>query len=295
MMVAAHTNDLLAAAQCRAAHGHIARPNEHGPGKGEAAPKAPVDVAANSLEDLAARLEASGRAVVVTALGFAQLLGWGTSFYFPAVFAGPIVADTGWSLAWVVGGVAIGLFVAGLISPRIGVLIDRRGGRLVLAASSLLFAAGLAIIGRCAHPAGVSVRLDRAWASRWARACTMRRSRRSASSTAVPRATRSPTSRCSAASPRRCAGRCSAFMIEDLGWRGACFVYAASASVHRVAAAVRDAERAREGRMHRRQRGSAAGGSARTEARARDADPRVDCPDACRSRPASARSWWCIS
>jgi 2-haloacid dehalogenase len=58
MMVAAHTNDLLAAAQCGLRTGHIARPNEHGPGTGEAAPKAPVDVAASSLEDLAARLEA---------------------------------------------------------------------------------------------------------------------------------------------------------------------------------------------------------------------------------------------
>ena len=33
-------------------------------------------------------------------LGIAQILGWGTSFYFPAVLAGPIVADTGWSLFW---------------------------------------------------------------------------------------------------------------------------------------------------------------------------------------------------
>ena len=58
MMVAAHTNDLLAAAACGLRTAHIARPNERGPGTGEAAPKAPVDVAAGSLEDLAARLDA---------------------------------------------------------------------------------------------------------------------------------------------------------------------------------------------------------------------------------------------
>ena len=58
MMVAAHTNDLLAAAKCGLRSGHIARPNEKGPGTGEAAPKAPVDVAADSLEDLAAKLGA---------------------------------------------------------------------------------------------------------------------------------------------------------------------------------------------------------------------------------------------
>src|SRR5262252_7251649 len=56
MMVAAHTNDLLAAAKCGLRTGHIARPNERGPGTGEAAPKAPVDVAASSLEDLAGKL-----------------------------------------------------------------------------------------------------------------------------------------------------------------------------------------------------------------------------------------------
>jgi predicted MFS family arabinose efflux permease len=85
--------------------------------------------------------------VVIAALGVPQILGWGTSFYFPAVLGAPIAADTGWSLAWVVGGTSIGLLVAGLISPRVGKLIDRHGGRPVLAASSVLFAAGLACIG----------------------------------------------------------------------------------------------------------------------------------------------------
>jgi predicted MFS family arabinose efflux permease len=85
--------------------------------------------------------------VVITALGFAQILAWGTSFYFPAVLAAPIVADTGWSLAWVVGGTSIGLLVAGLASPRVGRLVHDKGGRPVLAASSVLFAAGLAGIG----------------------------------------------------------------------------------------------------------------------------------------------------
>lgn len=83
------------------------------------------------------------RPVTITALGIAQILAWGTSFYFPAVFAAPIVADTGWSLFWVVSGTSVGLLIAGLISPRVGAMIDRRGGRPVLACSSMLFAAGL--------------------------------------------------------------------------------------------------------------------------------------------------------
>jgi predicted MFS family arabinose efflux permease len=87
------------------------------------------------------------RRVVITALGAAQILAWGTSFYFPAVFAGPIVRDTGWSLAYVVGGTSVGLLVAGLISPQVGRLIEMRGGRPVLLASSLFFAAGLIGVG----------------------------------------------------------------------------------------------------------------------------------------------------
>jgi 2-haloacid dehalogenase len=56
MMVAAHSNDLKNAAACGLRTAHVARPNEHGPGKGEPTPKVPVDYAASSLEDLAARL-----------------------------------------------------------------------------------------------------------------------------------------------------------------------------------------------------------------------------------------------
>ena len=87
------------------------------------------------------------RRVVITALGIAQILAWGTSFYFPAVFAEPIVAETGWSLGWVVGGTSIGLLTAGLISPQVGRIIDARGGRPVLLASSTFYAAGLAGVG----------------------------------------------------------------------------------------------------------------------------------------------------
>jgi 2-haloacid dehalogenase len=53
MMVAAHTNDLGHAAACGLRTAHIARPNEKGPGRGEAAPSAPVDVAVGSLIELA--------------------------------------------------------------------------------------------------------------------------------------------------------------------------------------------------------------------------------------------------
>ncbi len=58
MMVAAHTRDLVAAAQCGLRAGHIARVNEYGPNTGEAGPTAPVDVAGSDLADLATKLGA---------------------------------------------------------------------------------------------------------------------------------------------------------------------------------------------------------------------------------------------
>jgi 2-haloacid dehalogenase len=58
MMVAAHSSDLAAAANCGLMTAHVARPDEYGPGRGEEAPRGPVDIAAASLEDLAVKLGA---------------------------------------------------------------------------------------------------------------------------------------------------------------------------------------------------------------------------------------------
>jgi 2-haloacid dehalogenase len=57
MMVAAHTDDLVAAKAAGLMTAHIARPNEHGPGKGETGPAAPVDLAARDLLHLVELLE----------------------------------------------------------------------------------------------------------------------------------------------------------------------------------------------------------------------------------------------
>jgi 2-haloacid dehalogenase len=53
VMVAAHSNDLGSAAATGLRTAHIARPNEKGPGKGEAAPSIKVDIAVPSIEALA--------------------------------------------------------------------------------------------------------------------------------------------------------------------------------------------------------------------------------------------------
>jgi MFS family permease len=83
------------------------------------------------------------RHLVVTVLGLTQILAWGSSYYLPAVLAPAIAADTGWPLAWIVGGLSLGLIAAGFVSPRVGRTIERHGGRPVLAVSAGLFAVGL--------------------------------------------------------------------------------------------------------------------------------------------------------
>jgi 2-haloacid dehalogenase len=56
MMAAAHSSDLAAAAALGLRTAHVARPNEHGPGRGEAAPTIAVDLAVKSVDELAAKL-----------------------------------------------------------------------------------------------------------------------------------------------------------------------------------------------------------------------------------------------
>lgn len=165
------------------------------------------------------------RRAVITALGIGQILAWGTSFYFPAVFAEPIVAETGWSLGYVVAGTSLGLLVAGLISPQVGRIIDRRGGRPVLLASSLCYAAGLAGIG--ASPAlpvylaswallgvGMGTGLyDAVFAA-------LGRMYGSEARTPITNLTLFGGFASTICWPL------SAFMIEHTGWRTACFIYA---------------------------------------------------------------------
>jgi predicted MFS family arabinose efflux permease len=85
--------------------------------------------------------------VVILSLGIGQVLAWGSSYYLPAVLSRPISAATGWPAPWITGALSVGLLISGLLSPAAGRLIERHGGRPVLAASAVLLAAGLVVIG----------------------------------------------------------------------------------------------------------------------------------------------------
>lgn len=83
---------------------------------------------------------------VAFGIGTAQLLVWGSSFYLLAILGAPIATDTGWEPGWIAAGLSIGLVAAGLVSRRVGRMIDARGGRRVLAGSGVLAALALLVI-----------------------------------------------------------------------------------------------------------------------------------------------------
>jgi len=87
-----------------------------------------------------------GRSRTVVALGLAQTLAWASSYYLPAMLAQPMARTLGIGAPDVFAAFSVALVVSALVGPRAGRLIDRHGGRPVLVATSLLFAAGLALM-----------------------------------------------------------------------------------------------------------------------------------------------------
>ena len=100
------------------------------------------------------------RAVVVTVLGVAQTLAWASSYYLPAILADPIAASVGVPRTWVFGAFSGALLIAAFAGPAVGRIIDRRGGRGVLALSNIVLACGLVVLA-AAHGAAM---LFAAWA-----------------------------------------------------------------------------------------------------------------------------------
>lgn len=100
------------------------------------------------------------RSVTVASLGIAQTLAWASSYYLPAMLATSMARDLGISAPTVFLGFSLALVVSALLGPLAGKLIDRYGGRPVLAANSLVFAAGLATLALAQGPVGLFV----AWA-----------------------------------------------------------------------------------------------------------------------------------
>jgi MFS family permease len=81
----------------------------------------------------------------VLALGVTQIIGWGTTFYVPAILSRPIAESLDLPLLGVLGAYSWALLLSGLLSRRIGALIDRYGAASLLTVASLLAAGALAL------------------------------------------------------------------------------------------------------------------------------------------------------
>jgi MFS family permease len=89
----------------------------------------------------------------VLAIGVAQLVSWGLSYYAIGVFGERIAADTGWGRDLVYGGFSLALVVMAVASPPVGAAIDRGSGRAVMAIGAAVTAAGCLALARAGHPA----------------------------------------------------------------------------------------------------------------------------------------------
>ena len=89
----------------------------------------------------------------VSVLGITQIIAWGTIFYSLVLTAPLIMAETGWSLSFIMGGFSLGLLIAGLVAPFVGRSIDRYGGHVVMAAGALVSALGLFGLAHARSPA----------------------------------------------------------------------------------------------------------------------------------------------
>lgn len=79
-------------------------------------------------------------------LGALQILVWGGSFFLLAVMGEPIMRETGWASQWVYGALSLGLMVSALLAPISSRLVARHGGRVQLAGSGAVVAAGLLVM-----------------------------------------------------------------------------------------------------------------------------------------------------
>ena len=89
---------------------------------------------------------------IVLALGSAQTLAWGSTYYLPAILAEPMASELGISTGNVFAAFSLALIVTAILGPLSGKRIDHHGGRDVLALSSVVFALGLAALGLANGP-----------------------------------------------------------------------------------------------------------------------------------------------
>ena len=99
----------------------------------------------------------AGRVGLVAALGATQTIAWASSYYMPAILGAPIAAALHLPTSVFFGLFSGALLLSAAIGPSVGRLIDRDGGRVLLACSNLVIAAGLVILAAAHGIAGLVI------------------------------------------------------------------------------------------------------------------------------------------
>jgi hypothetical protein len=100
--------------------------------------------------------EPAGWKVAIT-VGIAQTIAWGTLYYSIAALNGPMARAASVDEPTLYGAFTASLLIAGVLAPWAGRTVDRRGGALVLSASALAGAAGMAVLAASGSVAGLFV------------------------------------------------------------------------------------------------------------------------------------------
>ena len=99
----------------------------------------------------------TGRVTVVVALGATQTIAWASSYYMPAILGGPIANALNLPASVFFGLFCAALLLSAAVGPSVGRLIDRHGGRGLLAASNLVIAAGLLFLAAAHGITGLAI------------------------------------------------------------------------------------------------------------------------------------------
>jgi MFS family permease len=98
---------------------------------------------------IAQEFDMSSARKTIGILAFTQIASWGSLYYAFAVLAPSIGRELGITAETAFAAFSWSLLVAGVAATPVGALVDRHGGRWVMAAGSLASALGLAWMSRC--------------------------------------------------------------------------------------------------------------------------------------------------
>lgn len=171
-------------------------------------------------------LKSPSRTPVVIALGTTQTIAWGSTYYLPAILARPMAAEFGVKASTVFAMFSLALLLAAIGGPFVGRWIDRFGGRGMLVASNIVFAAGLLLLGCAPGLAWLWV----AWLLMGAgMSMGLYESAFSALAAAYGSEARAPITGITliAGFASTVAWPLTGLLDAEIGWRGACLVWAA--------------------------------------------------------------------